>query len=807
MTRLLRRLARTGPAEIWFRSTSHAHVVREAVQYFTQRNEWNRDRVASALNPVSEEIARAKHALRKRDWTAAETALRSHFVHRPARFPISPADQQRVARLIRERYASSPDDAEDRAEKTLQRRYDLLGYRDLSFQTTIADIDWHFDPVHQRRAPLRFWTRVPYLDPQIGDHKIIWELNRHQHWLGLGRAAWLTGHDRYGTAFAAELESWLLANPPLTGINWASMLEIAFRSLSWLWALHFFAGDRHVGEHGGVTDLLLGLDRQLDHLAQHLSVYFSPNTHLLGEGLALYVAGRALPELTSASRWESLGRKVLIQETGAQILADGGHAELSTHYHRYALDFYLLALAIARKTGDAAQEVFADAVSKLATFCRAMADANGELPTFGDDDGGMLFPICGRAPAAVSDSLALAAIMLDRPELAIAEIPEEVAWMLGGELPAFGSDRPVSAQTSRHFPDTGYAILRSDADLAIVDVGPHGFLNGGHAHADALSLVLSLNGRTLLIDPGTSTYTMDAERRDRFRSSAMHNTVVVDGRSQSIPDGPFHWASRATGRLEFWRSEPEFDCIEASHDGYLPVIHRRAVLRGPDGIWFVADHLLGDSIEHLMEMHWHVSPEWSLRSTDRKTVRLQHFDGSWAAIASTSAERHEFRGDNGGLGWCAPAYGQLVPSVTVRFAHKGRAGFSSVASIAAVAAADRFSIGDVAISCDEIDAWHRIAAVLSSAGRAVLTLFATPNPTSSLRVNGRALQRVALAFGEFATDARMAALYFSEDMEPQSLLALDATRVGWIGSGAFGLEFRKAQDLHLDVTALRLAQL
>ncbi len=44
-------------------------------------------------------------------------------------------------------------------------------------------------------------------------------------------------------------------------------------------------------------DLLLALDRQLAHIEQNLSHYFSPNTHLLGEALALYVAGRALPML------------------------------------------------------------------------------------------------------------------------------------------------------------------------------------------------------------------------------------------------------------------------------------------------------------------------------------------------------------------------------------------------------------------------------------------------------------------------------------------------------------------------------
>ena len=75
--------------------------------------------------------------------------------------------------------------------------------------------------------PARFWGRA-LPRPAIGDHKIIWELNRHQHWLALGRAYALTGDARYyrGSSRAGELAA---ANPPLMGINWASMLELAFR--------------------------------------------------------------------------------------------------------------------------------------------------------------------------------------------------------------------------------------------------------------------------------------------------------------------------------------------------------------------------------------------------------------------------------------------------------------------------------------------------------------------------------------------------------------------------------------------------
>src|SRR4029079_10298867 len=184
------------------------------------------------------------------------------------------------------------------------------------------------------------------------------------------------------------------------GINWASMLEIGFRTLSWTSALHFLLGmnrfwswELDVGRSScpWLVDMLVALDRQLTHVEHHLSYYFSPNTHLTGEALALYVVGHAFPELAHSERWISTGRDVLLREIERQILPDGGHAERSTHYQRYTLDFYLLARLTARRAAYVdSGRVFADAATRLAEFTHAMADDDGVLPLIGDDDGGML---------------------------------------------------------------------------------------------------------------------------------------------------------------------------------------------------------------------------------------------------------------------------------------------------------------------------------------------------------------------------------------------------------------------------------
>src|SRR5207247_3058504 len=98
------------------------------------------------------------------------------------------------------------------------------------------ETDWHLDAVHGKRAPLKPWYRIDYLDFQeVGDHKVIWELNRHQHLVTLAKAWRVSGEERYLAELVKQWRSWQYRNPYPMGINWASSLEVAFRSLSWMW--------------------------------------------------------------------------------------------------------------------------------------------------------------------------------------------------------------------------------------------------------------------------------------------------------------------------------------------------------------------------------------------------------------------------------------------------------------------------------------------------------------------------------------------------------------------------------------------
>jgi uncharacterized heparinase superfamily protein len=688
-------------------------------------------------------------------------------------------------------------DAAACAERILAGNYNLLGYRSLDFGQPFPD--WHLDPIAQRRAPSIFWADVNYLDPASGDHKVIWELNRHQHWLMLGRAYWLTGEMKYRRRIIDELASWLEANPPLAGINWSSMLELAFRSISWLWTIHL-AADASPADPPWLVDLLVALDRQLTHIEHNLSYYFSPNTHLLGEALALYVCGRALPELAASARRETTGRRTLLDEIDRQIERDGGHAERSMHYHRYALDFYILALAVARLTRDPAADRFEEAVARLAAAARLCADNLGRLPHIGDDDGGSLFPIAGRPPDDARDSLAIAAALTGRDDLQIGGAPEEMLWMLSGFEPQ--SVRPVVPDErpwrSGALPDTGYYISRSASEHIVIDGGRHGYRNAGHAHADALSLTLSVRGLPLLIDPGTFCYTIDSDLRDRMRSTPLHNTVVLDDRSQSVPRGPFHWAQVADARVRAWRANDGFDYFDGAHNGYAPVEHRRRVFVLRGDLVVVADLLAGAG-PHRAAAHWHLDPAWTVeehgsratfsRGTER--VRLAAPAGRIECVSGDATT---------GLGWYSPVYGALERSTTVRIWSEASAPFWLISVFDLNPLNGELQVESVPVWAEAGSMANGAAIRIERSASVDYVLFAEAAASSDVhKANPAAASRATWRVGDIETDASMLFCRTARDRPVARLAMVDGSIVRTSGRRGFSLALpRVASDLYLD---------
>jgi Heparinase II/III-like protein/Heparinase II/III N-terminus len=492
--------------------------------------------------------------------------------------------------------------------------FDLLGLRKCFFGNPI---DWHLEPTTGKRSPLAHWSRVEELDAsESGDKKIVWELNRHQHFILLGQAYWLTGNERYAQAFASQLSSWIEQNPPKLGINWISSLEIAFRSISWIWSFYFFK------ESGALTSELFWRALKLlylnaRHIETYLSTYFSPNTHLTGEALGLYYLGTIFPEFSDAARWRSTGRKILLEHLPLHVKDDGVYFEQSSYYQRYTTDFYLHFLLLATRNNDQLPDFVGNKLQQALNHLMYITRPDGRMPLFGDDDGGRLMIFDPTEPRNDSrSSLAVGAVVFDRGDYKFVakDARRDVLWLLGtAGLETFERLEAVRpGRQSVDFPAGGYYVMRdgwsSRANYLLFDCGPHGVFNCGHAHADALAFELAAQGRTQLIDPGTFTYTASKQDRDWFRSSAAHNALTLDGESSSAPAGPFSWNSVARAEPKSWISRERFDFVSGGHDGYrrlpAPATHLRSILFLKNDYWIILDEIESTG-GHQAELYFH----------------------------------------------------------------------------------------------------------------------------------------------------------------------------------------------------------
>jgi hypothetical protein len=615
-----------------------------------------------------------KQARRGRVEEASRLLLERFREAGPARF-FDGAARAGTEALLAAQAPEARDEVVARAERVCRGRFDLLGYESLSFG---APVDWHLDPVSERRAPRLPWSRLDPLDAaQVGDHKVIWELNRHQWLVDLGLAYRLTGDERYAEVFAARVREWMRANPWGIGINWASSLEVALRLMAWCWALFLFGESRALTPEL-FTEMVGELAAHARHVERYLSRYFSPNTHLTGEALGLFYAGVVFPELRGARRWRALGQRILEAESRRQILPDGVHFELATCYHRYTVEIYLHFLILAARNSLAVAPELVERVGRMLDFLLAIRRPDGSIPQMGDADGGWLLPLVRRPPEDLRGVFAAAAALFGRPDCAWAAggpAPETV-WLLGPSgakaLDALAPAPPVMP-ASRLFGWGGYAVMRSgwgaNGHQLIFDVGPLGCpVSAGHGHADLLSIQCSAWGEPYLVDPGTYCYTAEPAWREFFRGTAAHSTAMVDGVSQTAPAGPFRWRERPAARLLRWASTDAQDLAEAQHTGYArladPVIHRRRVLWIKPRCWVLVDDLEG-SAEHEIELRFQFAPlEVTLDASLWARARGSRGHGLLVRPFSSAPLKAEVRvGELAPIrGWVSPDYGRRQPA-------------------------------------------------------------------------------------------------------------------------------------------------
>jgi len=337
----------------------------------------------------------------------------------------------------------------------------------------------------------------------------------------------------------AIVRRWIVENPPGQGAGWEPY-PTSLRIVNWVkWALAGNALDDAARQSLAV---------QTRFLRKKLEIHLLGN-HLWANAKALAFAGTFF-DGAEAESWRAEGLALLKRELLEQILPDGGHFERSPMYHAIVLEDLLDLLQLARVypglLPDEDVAAWREVVLRMHHWLRVMTHPDGGISLFND----AAFDIAPTLASLTEYATALGSVVDQAP---LADI-EALA-------------------------DSGYVRLQIGPAVMIADVGEIGPDHlPGHAHADTLSFELSLRGQRVLVNGGTSTYEVTAERL-RQRGTAAHNTVVVDGVDSSEVWSSFRVARRARPLAVTWDRDVDGLWLSAGHDGYwrLPgkVIHRR----------------------------------------------------------------------------------------------------------------------------------------------------------------------------------------------------------------------------------------
>ena len=504
--------------------------------------------------------------------------------------------------------------------------------------------DWNTDPMTGTRIATSFGLFIDFRHIGSGvDIKFLWEINRHAWWLPLAQCYAQTRERAYLQRLEILLSSWLEACPYPLGANWSSPVESGIRLINWSLVWHLIGGAASP-MFESVTGQSL-LTRWLSSIYQHIvfasdnySKYSSADNHLIGEAAGVFVASHTWDRWLQVRRLRQEAKLILEREASVQFSSDGVCLEQAFCYQKFSLQFLLASGICARASSDAFPAAYWSRIEAALTFVASVMDCAGKVPPIGDSDDGDVWRLGHESDFNGHASLlALGGVLFGRVDLqtkaqaVMATADSQLPWLT--RVLQQRSAVSTSQVLPTRFVQGGYVVLGRDLHTSrefrvTFDCGPLGSNRvAGHGHADALSVLVSWAGESLLVDSGTFCYNAAPEYRHFFRGTHAHNTLVIDGQDQSEYGASFLWL-RDINCTVWEESDGPVASIHASHDGYArfadPVIHHRRVTLDALDCSLIVEDWLDCARSHEIELLWHVAPGARLQAAgDDSTWRLR----------------------------------------------------------------------------------------------------------------------------------------------------------------------------------------
>lgn len=415
-------------------------------------------------------------------------------------------------------------------------------------QFALAVWPGRWTPSILRPKPFIAAGRIVFLNQSVQLTSELWQASRQQSKLwryNLHYFEALLAADSAERARALELlGDWHNACPPGTPDAWEPY-PLSLRIVNMI---------KYQGNGEPLPAALLASLYQQAQYLSHIPEYHLLGNHLFENAKALIFAGLFF-EGKEAKRWRALGERILNSQIPEQVLADGGHFELSPMYQVIILEGLLDLYNLYTATAITFPSAWLGALQKMRWWLQVMTHPDGEVSFFNDAATGIAV-----SPARI----------------------EDYAIRLGlSPLPPLPEGITVLAES-------GYVRLQQGATVVLLDcarIGPD-YLPG-HAHADTLSFELSLGSKRVVVNAGTSTYDPANPLRAQQRSTALHSTVQVAGQNSSEVWGAFRVARRVYPGPITQTAQAEKLSVRCAYRhpyGHAPYTHTREWELSPQGL-------------------------------------------------------------------------------------------------------------------------------------------------------------------------------------------------------------------------------
>jgi Heparinase II/III-like protein/Heparinase II/III N-terminus len=579
----------------------------------------------------------------------------------------------------------------DLQEKVDQIMNGCLSIMGESITITNGIPQWNCDPLNGHAVPPTFGLALDFRHlPVDVDIRLLWEINRHVWWVPIAQAYAISKNKVYLDRLDALLRSWLDANPYPLGPNWSSPVEHGVRLINWSIVWHLIGGERSPLFEGETGQLLK--HKWIESIYQHIhfsddnySFYSSADNHLIAEAAGVYVASVTWNYWERSEVWRARAKAILEDEIQKQFAPDGVTREQALCYQKFSLEFLIASALCGGASEDHFSPHYWKRLNAASQFLSSMIAVQGPFPFFGDSDNAFAFHLgygkefCAyRSIVAITDEL----FSETPPHLDAEERDTQAQWLYPTSAQhwlkraVLPKRDPAVIQTD--FSDGGYVLLgehfKKEEEVRILfDVGALGYNRvAGHGHADALSICLSYRGFPFLVDSGTYCYNFASPMRRYFRSTAAHNTMLIDGVDQAEYAGSFLWLTDIHTTIEKKEFSEELDTIKANHDGYTrlsdPVRHQRELQWDKkEKTLRVYDSLVCKESHHI-KLHWHLHPQCTVEETE-EGITVHHGEHSIQLICHhEKLSRSVVRGmEVPPLGWVSERFNHKEPTTVLVF--------------------------------------------------------------------------------------------------------------------------------------------